>query len=81
MELRQKGISNSIIDEVLAEVDDHKMAYKLAQKKLRRIQGLEWPEFRKKMKGYLGRRGFSYGLTNEITRQIWDELEKNKTES
>lgn len=73
VELRQKGIANSIIDEVLAEVDDHKMAYEAAQKKLRQIKGLEWPEFRKKLSGYLGRRGFSYGVTAEVTKQVWDE--------
>jgi len=80
VELGQKGISSSIIDEVLAKVDDHEMAYNLAQKKYRRVQGLEWPEFRKKLNGYLSRRGFSYGITAEVTRQIWDELEKIQTE-
>ncbi len=75
MELRQKGISSSIIDEVLTEVDDHKMAYNAAQKKLRRLQDLEWPEFRKKLHGYLGRRGFSYGVTAEVTKQVWEERE------
>ncbi|MBS1250084.1 MAG: Regulatory protein RecX [Chloroflexi bacterium] len=72
-ELYQKGISRPIIDEVLADVDEHEMAYQVAQKKLRRVQGLEWREFRKKLNGYLGRRGFSYGVTAEITRQVWDE--------
>ncbi|MEA2007573.1 MAG: RecX family transcriptional regulator [Chloroflexota bacterium] len=75
VELRQKGVPRPIIDEVLAEVDDHKMAYKVAQKKLRRLQGLEWPDFRKKLHGYLGRRGFSYGVTAEVTKQVWDERE------
>jgi len=80
VELGQKGISNSIIDEVLANVDDQKMANNLAQKKIRRIQGLEWPDFRKKMNGYLTRRGFSFSVTSEVTRKIWDELEKKQTE-
>ncbi len=74
VELRQKGVPRLIIDEVLAEVDDHDMAYKVAKKKLRRVQNLEWPEFRKKLNGYLGRRGFSYGVSAEVVRQVWDEI-------
>lgn len=73
-ELYQKGIARTIIDEVLADVDEHEMAYKVAQKKLRRVQGLEWPEFRKKLNGYLGRRGFSYGVCAEVVRKVWDEV-------
>lgn len=83
MELRQKGITSAIIEEVLAEVDDYKMAYKVAQKKLRRLQNLEWPEFRKKLHGYLGRRGFYYNVSAEVTKQVWDEvreLENQETE-
>ncbi len=74
-ELYQKGISSAIIEEVLAQVDEYEMAYKAAQKKIRQFQKLEWTEFRKKLNGYLGRRGFSYGVCAEVVNKVWEEIE------
>lgn len=75
-ELRQKGVSNQVIDKAIAEVDDYEMAYKVAQKKIRRIQNLERPEFNNKLYGYLSRRGFPYQVCKETAQRVWDELEK-----
>jgi regulatory protein len=72
-ELRRKGVPDKIINPLLEEVDEREMAYRVAQKKKRRLRNLEWPEFRKKLNGYLGRRGFSYSVASEIVQQVWDE--------
>jgi SOS response regulatory protein OraA/RecX len=66
-----------VIDKAIAEVDDHEMAYKVAQKKIRRIENLDRPEFNRKLYGYLSRRGFPYQICKEIAQQVWDELEKS----
>jgi regulatory protein len=75
MELRQKGLSEAVIGEVLEEnVDEDALALKAARKYARKLEGLEWIEFRKKMSGVLGRRGFGYEVISPVTRQVWEEM-------
>jgi regulatory protein len=73
-ELRQKGISEEIIRETLDSINDEELAYQAAMKKAKNFQSLEWDEFRKKMLGFLSRRGFSYNITSTILTRVWDEL-------
>lgn len=73
-ELRQKGISRDIIEEAIAEVDELAAASKAAQAKANRWRSLPWQEFRKKMGGFLQRRGFSYTVIREVTETVWQEL-------
>jgi regulatory protein len=74
VELRQKGLSDAVIGEVLEEnIDEEALALKAAQKYARKLEGLEWIEFRKKMSGFLGRRGFGYDVISPVTRQVWEE--------
>jgi regulatory protein len=75
LELRRKGLADEIVQDVLNEnVDEDALALEAARKYARKIQGLEWPEFRQKLGGFLGRRGFSYSVIAPVLRQIWDEL-------
>jgi regulatory protein len=74
VELRQKGLSDAVIGEVLEEnLDEEALAKKAAVKYARKLEGLEWIEFRKKMSGFLGRRGFGYDVISPVTRQVWEE--------
>jgi regulatory protein len=74
VELRQKGLSDAVIGEVLEEnLDEEALALNAAQKYARKLEGLEWIEFRKKMSGFLGRRGFGYDVISPVTRQVWEE--------
>ncbi len=75
MELRQKGLSDETIRETLTTgVDEHALALQAAQKYVRKLDGLDWIEFRKKLSGFLGRRGFSYGVLAPVVREVWDAL-------
>lgn len=74
IELRQKGIQDQVIADVLNDVDDSSLALKAARKKARRYQSLEWQEFRKKMNGFLARRGFHYGVISEVLPKVWEEI-------
>ena len=65
-ELRQKGVGRRIIDQALEEVDEIQMARKVVEKKKRKVQSLEWPDFRQKMYGYLSRRGFHYSVCKQV---------------
>lgn len=50
-------------------------AYRAAQKKAAQLvrQGVDYQIFRRKLGGFLGRRGFSYGTITPVMRRLWDE--------
>jgi regulatory protein len=74
MELRQKGLSESVIETTLEQTtDEEALALEAARKHLRKLQGLDWMDFRKKLAGFLGRRGFPYEVIAAVTRQVWQE--------
>jgi regulatory protein len=74
MELRQKGLADAVIQDVLDEnIDEEALALKAAQKYARKLKGLEWAEFRQKLSGFLGRRSFGFDVIIPVTRQVWEE--------
>lgn len=74
-ELRQKGVSNQVVDRVLADLDEQDAAYRAAQAKVRRYAHADEAEFRKRMGGYLSRRGFAYGVVRDVLDRLWDEIQ------
>jgi len=73
-ELRRKGLNEETIQSVLAEqVDEQALAIEAARKYARRLSGLEWPEFRRKLGGFLARRGFSYTTLSPVVSEVWKE--------
>ena len=78
MELRRKGLDDEVVQRVLDDnVDENTLALEAARKYVRKVQHLEWPDFRQKLGGFLGRRGFSYGVISPILRQVWREVGKS----
>lgn len=73
MELRQKGLDDEAMQSALKDVDDEALAYEAAQKRAPRFKELEWIEFRKKLTGFLARRGFSYSVITPVVSQVWKE--------
>lgn len=74
MEMRHKGLPESVIETTLdATTDEESLALNAARKHQRKLNGLGWMDFRKKMTGFLGRRGFSYEVLASVTRQVWQE--------
>lgn len=74
-ELRQKGVSDEIIGQMLSEVDDEASAWRAIESRLSHWADLPSDEFRKKVVGHLSRRGFDYNtisLTLEKASQIMD---------
>ncbi|MGD2028259.1 MAG: RecX family transcriptional regulator [Anaerolineales bacterium] len=74
MELRRKGIRDEIISDVLESIDEDALALRAARKKARRYQHLEFQDFRKKLGGFLARRGFHYGSISMVVPKIWEEI-------
>jgi regulatory protein len=73
MELRQKGLDDESMETALGDLNDKALAYEAAQKRASRLAGLEWIDFRKKLSGFLARRGFSYSVITPIVSRIWKE--------
>lgn len=73
MELRRKGLSSDIIEQVVVEIDDSESAYRSAVKRAPRLMTNDYQDFRQRLGAYLGRRGFNYGIIKKITERIWQE--------
>ena len=73
LELRQKGVAGEIIDQVVDTIDDDESAYRAAQGKLRNLPLSDYQSFRRRLGGYLKRRGFGYGVINNTIERIWQE--------
>jgi len=77
LELKQKGIARDIIDQVIDTIDDNDSAYRAARDKVRSLPRSDYQSFRRRLGEYLKRRGFGYGVINNITEQIWQEQANN----
>ena len=76
MELRRKGISDEIVQSVLeSNVNETALAFEAARKYSRRLEGLEWPEFRQKLGSFLARRGFAYTTLAPVVSKVWKETQ------
>ena len=73
MELRQKGLSDQATQTALEGLDEEALAYEAGLKKARRLQVVEWNEFRRKLSDFLSRRGFPYSVIAPIVSRIWNE--------
>lgn len=73
LELKQKGIADDVIDQVVDAVDDSDSAYRAAVNKARSLPRSDYQSFRRRLGEYLKRRGFAYGVIKNIIEQIWQE--------
>ncbi|HEX5808092.1 MAG TPA: RecX family transcriptional regulator [Anaerolineales bacterium] len=78
MELRQKGLNDEAVASATADVDDAALAYEAALKRVSRLKGLEWNEFRKKLSDFLARRGFSYSVIAPVVTRMWNEAHQTE---
>ena len=73
VELKRKGLAESAIQSATEAVDESALAYAAAQKRVRRLEGLEWNEFRRKLGEFLARRGFAYEVVAPTVKRLWEE--------
>jgi regulatory protein len=82
MELRHKGLDDEVVQDTLNNnVDENALALEAARKYVRKVQQLDWPNFRQKLGGFLGRRGFSYGVVAPVLRQLWSEIHTDASQT
>jgi len=74
LELRQKGLPEESAQAALQDIDEEALAWEAARKRAPRLEGLEWQDFRKKLGGFLGRRGFPYPIVAATLTRLWNEM-------
>ena len=76
LELRQKGVDGEAIQQALQEAaDEGDLARDAARKYARRLEREDREGFRQRLGGFLARRGFSFAVSAEVIRELWQELE------
>lgn len=77
-ELRKKGVSSTIIEQVLDDMitaeGEADRALALARKRARALAGLEREVFARRLQGYLARRGYPAHLVWPTVNQVWEEV-------
>ena len=78
-ELKNKGISEQIIDNALTESEqDSELAMKAASRYARRLNSVDRQAFQKRLSAYLARRGFSYGTIAPVVRDLIKKVENGQ---
>jgi regulatory protein len=72
-ELISKGVPRDDAEAAVSDLDDQDSAYRAGLKPARRLQQGDFPTFRRKLWGYLRRRGFSESVTRHTIGRLWDE--------
>ncbi len=75
-ELKQKGISSETIDQVVSTIDDEDNAYRAALAKAKRLSGVDFESFSRKVGSHLQRRGFSSSVVKHALNKAWEDRDK-----
>jgi regulatory protein len=74
-ELRQKGVEAEAVEAALEGANDEQAAYQAALKASRRLRGLSWEIFRRRLGSALARRGFDYEVIKPVVERVWFQAE------
>lgn len=73
LELRQKGVAAETANEVVKDLDDENYVYEAGLRKARRLSSSDYDDFRRRLYGYLRRRGFNYETVKFAVARLWQE--------
>ena len=74
LELRQKGVTAEVAQEMSGAVDDEAAAYAAGSKRASRLEASDYEQFRRRLGEYLRRRGFGYDVINCSVKRLWQEI-------
>jgi regulatory protein len=74
-ELRDKKVASEIIEQVTQDIDDEEIAHKLGSSRLPALAHLDYPDFYRRLSGYLAYRGFSYQVIRGTAARLWRDKE------
>jgi regulatory protein len=77
-ELRQKGVADEIIENALVDFDEENTAWLAVKSRLPSWQTLNQKDFKKKVMGFLHRRGFDYETSLNIFSRAWSYLDSKR---
>ncbi len=75
-ELRRKGVERDIAEQTVENAqlgDETTLAIEAGHKRLRSMASLDQDTFRRRMSGFLARRGFAYEAASKAVEQLWRE--------
>ncbi|HWQ28854.1 MAG TPA: RecX family transcriptional regulator [Dehalococcoidia bacterium] len=73
-ELRRRGVEAATAAAATADIADEDAAYRAASRRLRAFAALNEEAFRRRLGGFLLRRGFSYAVAERVVSRCWREL-------
>jgi len=73
-ELLSKGVDAGTATSTVEGLDDEESAYRAASKRLKSLQGDDFDVFRRRLGGFLARRGFSYDVIRRVVERCWRDL-------
>jgi regulatory protein len=79
-ELRRKGVPDAVIDQAIEDIDETESAYRAARERARRFRQVDYQVFRRRLGGFLQRRGFDYSVVKETVDRLWRELQVSTEE-
>ena len=77
-ELRTKGVSSEVINEVLeaAEIDEFPAALEVARKRMNSLSGLDRQAQERRLGSYLARRGYGWDVVGPVLKTLFSEAEE-----
>ncbi len=72
-ELRARGVDAGLAAQSVTNADDEDAAYRAAARRARSRQALPYVEFRRRLGGFLLRRGFEYAVIKRVVARLWQE--------
>jgi regulatory protein len=73
-ELQKKGVAKEVIEKAVGVIDDAASAYRAAAGHVRSMRWSNQEQYRRRLGGYLERRGFSYSVINTTLKKVWKEV-------
>jgi len=77
-ELKDKKVTQEIVEQVTEDIDDDSNAYKLGCSRMQMLAHLGYPDFCRHLSNYLGYRGFSYQVIKRAVALLWQERESRQ---
>ena len=72
-ELLQKGVDRETAHITVEALDDEESAYKAGLRAANSLAGVDYTTFRRRLWGYLQRRGFGQSIVRRMVNRLWEE--------
>ncbi|HXF51682.1 MAG TPA: RecX family transcriptional regulator [Dehalococcoidia bacterium] len=80
-ELRSRGVEAPTATEATVGIEDEDAAVRAASRRLRAFAGLDEETFRRRLGGFLLRRGFSYAVAERVVSRCWREIAETEADA